>query len=915
MSAYKYLVCLFIFFAATVGAADDSLGLFAEPAGVLQGKLDQPSDVAISDDGRAYVLDGVNGRVEVFTADGEEDFIFSPVDLFAEKNKGKLNLPMGIAIADGRVYIADSGNHRIVLFDLRGRFLKSLALSAPSPDQLPPEPVALTVNDGVITWSDRRNHRICRTNANNGEELRCWGKRGEGKNEFQFPYQLGMDRDDYIHVVDVLNGRVQMFNHQGRRFSPVGRFGLEPGEFYRPNGLAFSARGELLVSDAYRGMVSRYRDGRFMGLLSDQQGKVIHFEAPVGLTVWRDRLYVVDALKNRVEIFRLHNTDAEQTEPVRTGQKSMSQKNCVTCHLAWAENYTSGEGEQDGVPPVATPRMCYSCHHGAIIDSRRAIGHREQHPDIHHSREEKKQPPPKEKREDKIPKAFPLLGTLPVTNSTAGKQLSCGSCHTPHNADTKDSDTLYTAHANPWLRVLNKDGDLCQQCHESKLDSTLDKKHPRRGVNHPVGIYLKSPPTPDAKGYASAKKLHDGLPKALLEEGANIGGQDQMTCQSCHRIHGAKTESLLPLKDDKGQLCTACHERHSSKDEKDARRKGVHPVNVKLEEPLKLGDTKIKFVTCKTCHPVHDGRKDSPLLTRQADSMEKLCASCHERHHAKDEKDAKRKGVHPVNMDLEKAIKLGEGKEQEEVKRITCLTCHSVHKGKPDTPSLRFEHRDGKLCSYCHEDLEAVVNSDHDLRITAKDSKNHFKETPAQSGACGACHTLHQGRGKSPFLFAQKVETYKGKEPALERDKLCLNCHRKKDNAEKVIVEHFSHPAKDLVLRSDPKVMPLVDKQGKISEFGAIACVTCHNPHRWAPQDKTAPSPSSAPAQPAIQSAIAPKDQPPAKNRDGNVLNSFLRRKGAKGTFCISCHGLETRVKYKYYHDKFTRDIGVDYIE
>jgi cytochrome c553 len=117
------------------------------------------------------------------------------------------------------------------------------------------------------------------------------------------------------------------------------------------------------------------------------------------------------------------------------------------------------------------------------------------------------------------------------------------------------------------------------------------------------------------------------------------------------------------------------------------------------------------------------------------------------------------------------------------------------------------------------------------------------------------------------------------------------------------------------VLRSDPKVMPLVDKQGKINEFGVVACITCHNPHRWAPQDKTVPPPNPAPVQPAIQSATVPKDQPPAKNLDGNVLNSFLRRKGAKGTFCVSCHGLETRLKYKYYHDKFTRDVGVDYIK
>jgi len=103
---------------------------------------------------------------------------------------------MGITIADGRVYIADSGLHRIAVFNLQGKLLKSLALTG----EFPPEPVALAVTEGVVTWSDRRNHRICRTAVDTGKTLICWGKRGESKGDFQFPFQLKFDRDDYLHV-------------------------------------------------------------------------------------------------------------------------------------------------------------------------------------------------------------------------------------------------------------------------------------------------------------------------------------------------------------------------------------------------------------------------------------------------------------------------------------------------------------------------------------------------------------------------------------------------------------------------------------------------------------------------------------------------------------------------------------------
>jgi nitrate/TMAO reductase-like tetraheme cytochrome c subunit len=96
--------------------------------------------------------------------------------------------------------------------------------------------------------------------------------------------------------------------------------------------------------------------------------------------------------------------------------------------------------------------------------------------------------------------------------------------------------------------------------------------------------------------------------------------------------------------------------------------------------------------------------------------------------------------------------------------------------------------------------------------------------------------------------------------------------------------------------------MPLIDEHNDIKEFGAIACITCHNPHRWKPGENK-------------QAAKKVISQGKPENQDGDVLSSFLRRKGAKGTFCIDCHGLEARVKYKYYHDEFTRDTAVDYIE
>ncbi len=757
--------------------------------------FDQPSDVAVAEDGTIYVLDGVNGRVVVFDSRGRK------ISSFAGTGRGRLKLPMGIAVADGAVYVADSGNHRIVVFDRRGGLRDTIPLHG----EPPPEPVAILVGDGMLVWTDRRNHRLCRHDLKSRVLLSCQGGWGESEGEFRFPFQIAADRDGYLHVVDVLNGRIQVFHPRGRYFTRIGRFGLGPGELYRPNGLAFAQDGRLLAGDSFRGTISVFLNGRFQGRLSDRSGSHLELGTPAGIAAWRDRLYVVDMAGDRVAVYALPRP-GERKAPAAEKART-SRKNCATCHLSWAAGYTPGEGEQDGVPPVATPRMCYSCHHGVVIESRQAIGRGGQHPDIHHQRERKERPGER----DEIPETFPLVGE---------NQLSCGSCHTPHRGDPERPATSRKDEVNPWLRVPNREGELCHRCHESKLDSAQERKRPRRGINHPVDIFLRPPPHSRARGYATDPDLRHGLPDELVRKGLKQGPNRRLICQSCHRVHGAAGESLLPVTGNGSRLCIECHRRHYAKGRDEARRKGVHPVDMELERPVQMGG--------------------------------------------------------------------------ESITTITCLTCHAAHDGEPDTPLLKHDHREGKLCGFCHDGYAAVIDSDHDLRVTAPDHADRFGRRPEPGGACGPCHTMHRGDGRAPFLYAGEFRPWQGEEPALERDRICLDCHREEGAAADAVVEWFSHPRKDLVLRSDPEVMPLVGESGETDEFGVVACITCHDPHSWTENKSKISSQMSG-------------------NRSGNIFSSFLRRKSVRQSFCIECHDIETVVKYKYYHDELSRDAGGKY--
>jgi predicted CXXCH cytochrome family protein len=859
----------------------------AEIESVLAAEFNQATGLSRDAKGQLYVLDGMNSRIIIFSHQGKKIDEITAASLGIDFTKA-----MGLAIYGQNLYIADTKHHQIIQLSLQGKWQKNIALAAPKKEALLPEPVALLVNENYIIYSDRRWHRICYLERATAVQTRCVGERGEMSGKFQYPFQMAEDQDGYLSVVDILNARVQVFDSRGHYYSQTGNFSVQ--NFYRPNGNAFDDLDYQYISDAYLGSISIYQHGRFLGLLNNTQGVTLKFTTPVSLLYDpTGYLYVLDSSTQKLTKLAL----SYQQQTIKNQQAiRISRKNCVLCHYTWADQ-VSQESVKDkqGILPVAAFDMCYSCHHGAVLDSRQAIPHAMQHPTVYDK------PEKKQKRYDALPREQEIPELYPHTHQ---QDLNCASCHTPHNAN-EAPQSLYTENHNAWLRGNDYGSDQCEACHEKNTQYSGREDSQKFGINHPLAVQMHTPKNKKAQHLETEDPhLQKGLAKLLLDNGSALAKDDALVCQSCHQIHQGKTDHLLTQTDVAGALCASCHKRQAPKNAQAARKAGVHPVNVDLEKPVKIRGKKVKTVQCQSCHAVHNGTVGTALFPDKIKQAETLCVGCHQRQHAKNAEEAKKKGIHPMNIVLDEAIKIAGQK----VKKITCLSCHSVHAGQPNTPVLLEEHRNGQLCENCHQGMQQVVGSDHDLRVTAKKSKNIQAETPQQSGVCGACHTLHQGSTAQPFLSAVvglDKQTRDESAPQLKRDELCLNCHQKNGLGKEKAIIDYGHPYQDMILISDEAVMPVVGyKDEDIHEQGVIACITCHEPHTWKP------------------SVELEAYQPPLlnytrqKNIEGNVLNSFLRHKGVKGIFCVDCHGIETLPKYKYYHHKDkVRDIGVDYLK
>ena len=224
------------------------------------GTFYEPWDVAIGPDGSVYAADLWNSRVQKFDANGK--FIkmwggFGDSAGQASGEEGRFYGPRGIAVGkNGRVYVADTGNKRVQVFDEDGNFILQFGGSGLLDGNLD-EPVGIAVSDnGEVIVADTWNGRIQVFSAEDGQALRRWNIDGWfdlaapdlGQSKVGKPY-VGIGPDGRIYVADQAGNRILVFNAAGEYQAAFGRFGEDEFSFAAPSGVAIDDEGNVLVVD------------------------------------------------------------------------------------------------------------------------------------------------------------------------------------------------------------------------------------------------------------------------------------------------------------------------------------------------------------------------------------------------------------------------------------------------------------------------------------------------------------------------------------------------------------------------------------------------------------------------------------------------------------------------------------------
>jgi predicted CXXCH cytochrome family protein len=298
----------------------------------------------------------------------------------------------------------------------------------------------------------------------------------------------------------------------------------------------------------------------------------------------------------------------------------------------------------------------------------------------------------------------------------------CLSCHT-----IEPDSTPYQAGADHLFDVVERDGHLCERCHESQRTEA--------NVHYPMDLFrclpCHDPHGSDNPGMMREEHMVDtcyGCHEPEMDDDDFVHAPVRAgACTICHDPHGSPYPKALVAPGP--QVCFKCHTEMARKIDSSA-----HAHRPVLE-------------SCTACHSPHDAYY--PALLN--DTIKDLCLSCHE----------------DMAEHIEGATRKHGALEGER----SCVVCHDPHASE-FTRQLVASPID--LCLSCH-DREMVAKDSVLPDMAAFLAQNPERHGPVREGDCAACHNPHGS--DNPHILQEPYPKNFYAPFELERYKLCFSCH------------------------------------------------------------------------------------------------------------------------------------------
>lgn len=179
-----------------------------------------------------------------------------------------MSIPGGLAIDNENrlLYVCDAGLDVVLVYDADPpyRLLRRIGTPGKQHTLTTPGDFARPTNvavdgDGNVYVSDTMNFRIQVFDAD-GNLIRTWGKAGDSPGYFARPKGIAIDSDGDVWVADEVQDRLQLFTPEGRLLMWMGGHGVLPGQFNALVGVAVDRKtNRLFTSEQYPGRMQIFQ--------------------------------------------------------------------------------------------------------------------------------------------------------------------------------------------------------------------------------------------------------------------------------------------------------------------------------------------------------------------------------------------------------------------------------------------------------------------------------------------------------------------------------------------------------------------------------------------------------------------------------------------------------------------------------
>ncbi len=209
---------------------------------------------------------------------------------------GQFQTPTEIAInSTGYIYVADTFNHRIQIFDTFGKYVSQISGHTFDDSRFTnPRGIAINSTDYIYVTSTTNLVKIFDPSGNFVSQF---GSRGFGDGQFDRPHRITINATGHVHIVDSASYRVQIFDPSGNYISQF------PSS--SPNGIAINATGHVYVTSELSHIVQIFDpSGNSISQFGGSGSRDGQFHTPSGIAInGTGHVYVADTNGNRVQIF------------------------------------------------------------------------------------------------------------------------------------------------------------------------------------------------------------------------------------------------------------------------------------------------------------------------------------------------------------------------------------------------------------------------------------------------------------------------------------------------------------------------------------------------------------------------------------------------------------------------------------